>query len=527
MKRNLIWVVMHSSLMLAVVLSLLSGLRIATLDSPALLRYSALLPQGDVHSLHLIGGTMLLALLVAYVVYCWVFPAGSKKTKSKPKSYWYHYVVIHLGYFALLGLIVTGLSVYFNWFNATDWHFYLALVLLVYLPLHAFVYFVQYGIKAIRLITVPELSKLKVNLAIVSVTAILAVVFNQYFERYSYQGVPVKAIDLSQGIRLDGVADEPQWQGVPEVVVDTYGGANFVDGRTTVRVKALENGVEAYFHMVWDDPEKSLKHLPLIKTSDGWQVQESGFYKFDETKYYEDKFAVIVSDNCQFGAADTAHLGPRPISDKPPNFSGKGYHYSKGEQLVDLWHWKAVRTNAMVLADDNFIGPPDIERPGSRRYTAGYMPDGKEAGAYVMNWQWYNRYNVTPKRLPKEPKMLAPYQNALNDGTSAAEADWVIPWFGYQPYSKKVDDLPIGTVMPSVMYRSNRFEGDRADVRAHAVWRDGQWSLELSRKLDTGSDHDVTLGDGVCLWVAAFDHAQISHTRHNRPLKLKFARALL
>jgi hypothetical protein len=76
------------------------------------------------------------------------------------------------------------------------------------------------------------------------------------------------------------------------------------------------------------------------------------------------------------------------------------------------------------------------------------------------------------------------------------------------------------------MYRSNRFEGDRADVRAFGVWQDGQWSLELSRKLDTGSEHDLVIADGVCLWLAAFDRAQISHTRHARPLQLNFLRSL-
>jgi len=74
--------------------------------------------------------------------------------------------------------------------------------------------------------------------------------------------------------------------------------------------------------------------------------------------------------------------------------------------------------------------------------------------------------------------------------------------------------------MPSVLYTSNRMEGDRADVRAHAVWQAGYWSLELARRLDTGSTYDVVLETGVCLWVAAFDHTQIAHTRHTLPIRL-------
>ena len=74
--------------------------------------------------------------------------------------------------------------------------------------------------------------------------------------------------------------------------------------------------------------------------------------------------------------------------------------------------------------------------------------------------------------------------------------------------------------MTSVMYTSNRFEGDRADVRARAQWSDNVWSLELVRKINTQSPKDIPLHDGVCLWIAAFDHAQIEHTRHVRPVKL-------
>jgi hypothetical protein len=172
----------------------------------------------------------------------------------------------------------------------------------------------------------------------------------------------------------------------------------------------------------------------------------------------------------------------------------------------------------MKQADDNFFGPAQPYYSGYRRYKAGYGQDDKESGSYVMNWTWFKTDIITPKRLPKDPKILQPYQNGSND----IALDWVIPWFQYEPYQTTNDNYPTGTVMPSVMYRSNQFEGDRADVRAFATWKDGIWSLELSRKLNTHSKNDIELKNGVCVWVSAFDHSQIAHTRHNRPLKLKF-----
>ena len=143
----------------------------------------------------------------------------------------------------------------------------------------------------------------------------------------------------------------------------------------------------------------------------------------------------------------------------------------------------------MVQMDDNVISNPLAPRAGERRYTAGYFPDGKESGAYVMNWLWSAKKAVTPRRLP------------LISGE-----------FNYQ----------VGDTLPSVLYRSTRFEGDRGDVTAKGHWQNGYWTLEVARRNDTQSKYDVALEDGVCLWVSAFDHAQIAHTRHQRPLKLHY-----
>ena len=76
--------------------------------------------------------------------------------------------------------------------------------------------------------------------------------------------------------------------------------------------------------------------------------------------------------------------------------------------------------------------------------------------------------------------------------------------------------------MPSILYSSYRFEGDRAHVKAYAKWHNGFWSLEVLRKLNTRSGKDVIIQHGTCIWVAAFDHSQIAHTRHTRPIKLLF-----
>lgn len=520
-KRSLGWIILHLLAITSILTNLLTGMRIATLGREDILWFSALLPQGALHDIHILGAIGLIAATFGYLFHHAIFEAKAGKMNIARRNWssQYYRLVTWFGYLLVVISIISGGLLYFDLIEAipvATLHFYSALGFAAYLLLHGGAYFIQYGLPAIKRILSPARAQTMLNIKVVLSTLVVFLLAWLLLAREHAISLVVKHIPIDEFVTIDGVADERIWQTTEGISVLTHGGANFIGGQTRVRIKAVENGVEAFLHISWDDPTKSLKHLPLMKTAEGWKVQQNGFHHFNETEFYEDKLAVLWADNCELGAAGTAHLGPKPLSDEPSNWHGKGYHYTTDEVVRDLWHWKAVRTNAMYLADDNFIGKPDIERAGSRRYTAGYLQDGKESGAYVMNWKWYKPGIVVPKRLPKQPQIIAPFQ------TDGDDLDWVIPWFEYEPYSSAKDIYPAGTIMPSVMYSSNRFEGDRADVRAHAVWQDGEWSLELSRKLDTGSAYDVPLKQGVCMWVSAFDHSQIAHTRHNQAIQLDF-----
>jgi hypothetical protein len=100
-------------------------------------------------------------------------------------------------------------------------------------------------------------------------------------------------------------------------------------------------------------------------------------------------------------------------------------------------------------------------------------------------------------------------------------ARWFMTEADTVPYTPEVDRLiPVGTVLPGVII-SGDFSGDRADVRCAARWASGHWALEVARRLDTHSKYDVALRSGVFMRVAAFDHSQIRHTRHVRPIRLE------
>ncbi|MCY4046375.1 MAG: ethylbenzene dehydrogenase-related protein [Cellvibrionales bacterium] len=515
-----LWAILHILAITFVSASLLSGARIGVLEYPFLLRLHTILPQGQVHLLHFASAWGLTTLLLIYgaLSTLQVFPKKPAQWLKKwPDNY---HRLSGLAFKILLPLLMIS-----GWAMSLDsplihrypikqWHGVCAGFVFLIVLLHAGGYLVHQGSNAIKRITRPIKQftlPLMMSLLILSLLATSVAFVTLKTLPHS---LIVATLSANDHIHIDGLANEPAWQKAQAITINTQGGANFVNGQTPIQIKALHNDSDAYFHFSWQDPSKSLVHLPLIKTTEGWQVKQQGFSDFDERQWYEDKFAVILSNTCEMNAAGTAHLGAKPINDKPKHWTGKGYHYRQ-EGIVDLWQWKAVRTNSMRLMDDNYIGQPAMARTGDRRYTAGYQQDGKESGAYKMNWQWFYANKITPKRLPIHLHDITPYQKV-----SSKDLPWVLPWFDTQPYHKQIDNYPVGTLMPSILHVSNQFEGDRGHVRAYAVWHQGVWSLEVFRKRQTHSTKDIDIMDGICLWVAAFDHSQIAHTRHTRPIQL-------
>ena len=496
--------------MCLLLVSLATGLRIASVSHPEILAISPILPQGEMHSIHFITG---LILLFVFSFFCLI----NFQFKSKLRLSLYHRIIKYLGYCLFILSLVTGILKFYDLFFHSvinSVHLYSAYGFLLYLFLHALIFIIQLGIKSLTYIFKVEPGSGKTVAVSIVTFSFIAITGFTISQKQSHSLVISKQT-IDTIVQIDGKAEENIWQELAPLKLKGIGGANFDNGITDMSVRAFNNGIEVYFLIEWTDPTQSLKHLPLLKTQTGWKVMQNGFDRFDEQSFYEDKLAVLLSDSCAYGASGTSHLGPKPLKDKPASWHGKGYHYAHSKQLHDLWHWKAVRTNGMYLADDNYIGKPDWVRPGSRRYTAGYMQDGKESGAYVMNWKWYKSERVEPKRIP-----IGSAQLDLLNQIKLPEFNWTLPWFGVTKYNPPDDQLPVGTELPSVLYRSNQMEGDRADVRAFGTWSDGQWTLELVRKMQTNSQLDLVLKDGVCMWFAAFDSSQIAHTRHALPIKV-------
>ncbi|HEX6141639.1 MAG TPA: ethylbenzene dehydrogenase-related protein [Geminicoccaceae bacterium] len=328
--------------------------------------------------------------------------------------------------------------------------------------------------------------------------------------------------------RLDGDPADTVWRAQPAARIQTARGANLPGGETTVEVKAVHDGARVYFRFRWSDPQRSQKHLPLVKTSGGWKVMQSRYEINDEDEYYEDKFAVALAETPKL-ASGTVHLGQNLI-EGPHQPATRGLHFTEDGSLLDMWHWKSVRTGGMQPArvDDNFFGPPRPSDQAGARYTGGYSQDPASGGGYALNWikldadRPLGDARVQPRFLPARPEVLDQFVEADLASTSGDSGRWYLHASEVVPYDPSLDTYPEGTVLPGVVIKG-AFGGDRGDLAAGAEWRDGFWTLEVGRDLDTGSRFDIPFraGRDLYMWVAVFNHSQTRHSQHLHPLRLR------
>lgn len=147
----------------------------------------------------------------------------------------------------------------------------------------------------------------------------------------------------------------------------------------------------------------------------------------------------------------------------------------------DVWSWKAGRTNPSGFAQDRLL----IVRAVDESSTA------EPAGAT------YRALNGKPVELVWQEDEGEPLLTAApTSGTPGT----------------RVSEVTAG--IPS---------GSQADVRAKALWKDGLWTLEVRRKLDTGHADDAVIAaaDITKFSLAVFDRSEGPVHANTRSIKLK------
>lgn len=351
-------------------------------------------------------------------------------------------------------------------------------------------------------------------------------------EQATRQTLRVREIRAEEAPVLDGDLSDPVWTIAKPVRILTAQGGDFGSTyQSVVEVRAVHDAQFAYFAFVWEDPTRSLKHMPLVKSNGRWQVAAMRDDLSDEQTYNEDKFAVLLTRPglALIGAA--IHLARTPIASRPGSSTGLGLHYTHSG-IADVWQWRASHGGPSGHVDNGHFGPaqPQAEsRPldPSAQYSGGYALDPGAVPYWPNTMQPSASHGVAmvvPWRLPRDLAAVTEAMGRVTQGAKASESEGARWWMSLGetvPYTAALDaGIADGTVIPGVIVDEKAAMSPES-IRGVARWAAGRWTLEVARRLYTGSGFDVPIKTGVMMWVGAFDHAAKRHTRHLRPIHLE------
>ena len=349
--------------------------------------------------------------------------------------------------------------------------------------------------------------KSSVSLAVLAALATTGTFAQDKEKPKAFKPLPIVAVKVASAPKLDGVADDAVWKEAPVQSFKAVKGANFKDnkGETQVSLQAVYTSDMIYLLVQYDDPTLSVQRSPFQKQADGsWKKLADPDDKGGDNKvYYEDKMAMIwnINDsifgfNERFSCQAACHAG------EPGKPYGNKYTGDDGE-IGDIWHMKYVRTGVLGQVDDQYLDNTPFDP--AKFPEAGRKSDPNTGGGYVD----IKLVNGKPEFMDKEAKP------ANKGGTYWLKDENKVPFDDAK--FKAGDEVSSIIVAP--------FTGDRGDITTGAKWANGKWTIEIARKLVTGSKFDVNfsdLGKNYGFGMALFDNAQVRHAYVQEPLILQF-----
>ena len=164
-------------------------------------------------------------------------------------------------------------------------------------------------------------------------------------------------------------------------------------------------------------------------------------------------------------------------------------------KFLDLWQWRAARSNAVGYASDDWV----LEY---RNSDAGRSPFFNPPKPQFM----YDEKVTGFRAIPEAELQSRMGQAALIEKKTAVALD---------PNAK----FAVGDLLPQYLLREP--QGSAADVQAFGRYSDGHWVVELRRKLNTGNPDDKVLRPGRAypIGFSIFDDT-VSNRRHYVTLPL-------
>ncbi len=308
---------------------------------------------------------------------------------------------------------------------------------------------------------------------------------------------------VATGPTVDGVVDS-LW-GEAELLVTSNG----------VTLRALYTVSDLYLLLLWSDP-----------TQDDYRRQWSwapAAGEWAQASNNEDRVALIWNIGSSMAAFNVDSC--QAACHIPANASRSVMATVSPGETLDVWHWKATRTNPDCWADDQWIDDtrlPDsdplwVTDPYAAR-EAAHQDDAKTAGGYSHNRQTLNN-GVEDVEVPWYWEPGVPEEDArylIQTELDAGQARRIVSVDAANSLTDE-DGTTVPTTATMPGYIVARPLGSRGDITSKATWGADTWTLELKRALDTGFADDVQFDDtrrtaAYAFGVARFDNAGgVSH----------------
>lgn len=281
--------------------------------------------------------------------------------------------------------------------------------------------------------------------------------------------------------------DSPQWNNAKEVEF-VLEGAGSVEGKTIeTKVKSVYTKEEIFFLLEWPDADKSMNKKKWRFTGGKWVKQKGD----------EDRLGIVweISRIDKFATKGCAIL----CHNESENEKDWYYAVSSKKEKADLWHWKAVRANPVGYTEDGYVVTNPSKEPEKGRFrdagsgkAKGNSTKDKSGPAYMQDLS-----------KPASIKGSLLVDEAVKISGSSVFKD--------------------GDEIPGYMLNT-KWTGSFADIKTKGVWKDGKWTVMLSRKLRTENDDDVQYNTKkkYSFGIATFDNAHEHHSYNSDPLKLQF-----
>lgn len=306
-----------------------------------------------------------------------------------------------------------------------------------------------------------------------------------------------------------------------------------------LQVQAAYNGIDILLRYRWPSPNAGILHDVLRYTNGQWVVRGGAVPGSQPDGLHEDRVAMMLDDGSvpEFGryggyiaigqgltgfrdevggraVAEHAYLGKvlgqdeatkyLPATRRPGGAFGDTVAEPEQQRLraagyfLDLWHWRAHRSNPVGFADDQLVGP-------------GRLGDTGRA-AYATNWDGANRR----PRLMLDPATAGRTSLRWDDiaaGRISQDSTYFVREDQAQPFDAAATWQEGDTIPRRILRLPQASRADIA-VSGQARWADGLWDVTLRRRMDTGNpSEDKILRDGGAYQVAFAIHREATGGR--------------